>query len=813
MFNNRYISVLFSFQSASSLQGYGFFRAGVLQGSESTVTSDPKTSTAQRKPNRWTDTPDKQPKPDVPPKPQRSRNADDVYNPGSDRSASPKPLTSNPPSSCDVRKPLPKTPAPNPSPPNGSQFHVPNYENQSEMDRYQHHQITATSSSMASPQPFSSIEVSPQSGSNPPYRSPELPPKDKKSQQFSLKAWLKKEKEQVRKGVESDVESTPEPKPQSSRSFSKFKNSMIQKFSSGSTSKKQESPDKRVKESKQTTSPPRRNNFDTPPYDVLLNNYQQRAPVDHYKPDSLLTTSDQPAYPSVESEQIISPIDDPDVDDIITPADNKYQLQNGAPPQMLAKIGDSDLNNNDKYSAHGKFNSPSIWQDKGEDILHGRVLSNQRTDRTDIKVATTSPEYVGSGAESKCVVAHAAPIYKARVINNYENQGKFENPNIIRQQAEPAKSMAENGLSNSYGGSNDTYTDARSPYSRLPAEHTRAKSSDDVLRERQHQGHHSSSHRHNGSESSPYGQHASRSSRSPEKHVPNQETPRKRAVLDNRNYLTPGNRVPMNVHSIGSLIDRFDKYNNNSNLNDDVKPETMTSTPVAPRKAPVMNGDVTEASPPLPPRSPSKSTRSGSTPNDSSNESRKSSSRYTSPDRQSFYTPQQSRMDSHLNNSHISPPSVYSTPQGGNITHSVSNHHQPHQFTPQSSTNSRTSSYLQQPAMNGDAFNDYNDSRLIENGYRGHVMNNGTAHNNINHAPHSNSQIKQSDDRDEGYRAKLRRAANSQSAFDRYSKGTPQYTGRPNFGSQYETNGHSYGTPSSVQSPLHNNDEVSYMAI
>lgn len=801
-------------QSASSLQGYGTFRAGVLKGNDSAVVTEPKTSTAQRKPNRWTDTPDKQTRPDVPPKPTRSRNPEDVYNQGSDRSSSPKPLTSNPPSSVDVRKPLPKTPVTNPSPlQNGGHVPVPNYENQSELNRFQQ-QETATSDILPPPPP--SMEISPHSGSNTPHRHSDHSQKDKKAQQFSLRAWLKREKEQVRRGVESDSETSPESKPQSSRSFSKFKNSMMQKFTSGSTPKKHDNSGKRAKETKQPTSPPGRYEFDTPPapYDALRNNYQQRVPIEHYKQEETRSARDPIPFPSVESDynrsvsdQIISPIDDPDADDIITPEENRYEQHNGVPPQMRSKaeeintrLNDSDVNNNDKFGAHDKFNSPATWQARGDDGPYGRVLKDRRAVTKDVNTTTNGPEYIGSGAESKCVVSHAAPVYKARVINNYENQGKFENPNILRQHAEPAKLLHENDFTNNqkYGTPTEAHIESTNPYIRHSTGHNRARSSDDVLQDRQQPAYQGTSHRHNASESSPYGQ-TPRSSRSVEKHSQKPETPRKRAVLDSRNFLTPGNRAPMNVHSIGSLIDKFDKCNNNSNLNEDVKPETMTSTPVASRKAPVVNGDVTEASPPLPPRSPSKSNRSGSTPNDSINESRKSS-RYTSPDRQSYYTPQ-SRLNNPANNSHMSPPSVYSTPQE-KFQPTVSNQ-QLNQFTPQSNTNSRSNTYFSPPVMNGDTFN---DTRYKENGYSGHVINNNTLHSNSNIPS-------QSEDRDDGYRAKLRRAANSQSAFDRYSKVPPQYTGRPSFGSPYEASSHPYGSPPSVKSPIHNNEEVSYMAI
>lgn len=768
------------------MQGYGTFKAGVLSGAESCITSDPKTSTAQRKTDRRVDTPDEA-KPNIPPKPVRSKIQNEVYSPNSDRSSSPKPLTSNPPSSVDVRKPLPKAPVSNSTPvkKDTSPF-MPNYENQSELDRYQHKPTGSGMITSSPPCPPVPNETSPYShnSSTFPDSEPQYPPsatsKERKSQQFSLKAWLKREREQVRKGVDSDAETPPEPKGQSSMSFSRFKNSMMQKLSTGSSSKKHENNSKKPKDLKQTTSPDRRYDNDScaTPYEAFRNSHQTKS----FTENPVLPPRDNAPFPSVESDPIISPIDDPDADDILSPEVNKYQHQSSAPLQTHksqsdcnTQYRDSDVNNNGKYGVQDK--PYSAWQPRGDDTPYGRVAKDKPTAMSHDNKPPNISEYIGTGAESKRVVGQAAPVYNAVVLNNYGSQGKFETPNIPRQNAEPAKHMHfQNDFGSKYGSPRDSQASANHS-SRYPVEHIRAQSSDDTLRDRQQNAGQNVSRNQNQNENSPYGQ---IKRNVPLDNMPKPETPRKKSVLENRNYLIPGNRVPMNVQSIGSLIDKFDKYNNNSNQNGDLKPET-TSTPVAARRAHVLNGDVTEVSPPLPPRSPAKSHRTGEAVTNTTVDLRPTS-RYSSPDRQGYYTP-----PSRPSHSQMSPPSTYSTPHGNhsNIT------------SPKSKMSSTQSQYTAQS-------NDYFSSPQSNAGFNSNTEGFGDNMKNYN------SFVKPQDEREDGYRARLRRAANNnQSAFDKFSKASPLYTGRPSYGSPYEP----YGSPAQVNPPKHNDDEVSYMAI
>ncbi|XP_053401162.1 uncharacterized protein LOC123549584 isoform X2 [Mercenaria mercenaria] len=828
--------------SACSLQGYGSFRAGVMKGVDSLNTADPKTSTAQRRNNRSNEIQDPT-KPSVPPKPSRSRNADSNYNTDqSDRSASPKPLTSSPPSSVDVYKPLPKAPVQNNhATPNGPLSQAPNYENQSELDRLQqqqhhqhkhhhHHQLQQKQDAYTNNTSVPVPETSPGSTY---YRSPDSSNvNDKKSsQQFSLKTWLKREREQVRKEVESDhvdVVSSPESKSHSSsKSFSRFKNSMIQKFSGSSSNKKQDNSSKRSKDSKggQVTSPvtnKHTTHHSAVPYDVIRNNYNaaDEGKYNQNRESGALNLDSLEEYNRPLPDTVISPIDDPECEEPVISKQTDYGHQSTYPPKIRITseenvVHNGDVNNNDKYDDN-KFHVGSAWaQSKCSDSPYGRVhKDNAGANYNRDNAFTNSP--VEHGVESKRVVAQTVPLYKARIINNYENQGKFENPHAVRQQAEPVKPLTFNSPQDNYNGRSafeNRVEDHKNPYARYDVEHNRNKSLDNTLADNSN-GNRPVNHQQSYSDNNPYGHHGRVNKGHDSVRTPN-ETPRKRTVLENKNYFTPGNRAPMNVQSIGSLIDKFDKYNNNStegqsqqsasqNALSASKPAAMTSTPVASRKV-ATNGDAGEMSPPLPPRlslSPSKS----KPPHAESTSDYRNSSHLT-PDRQAYSSPH-SRLD-HLTSSNFSPPSVYSTPQGEPLQ-STSNWSQNNNnnnfYTPAATNASRSRSFYTSPQSRSSM-----DQEKRGTGNTRGTLTNGDHVANGYHHIHATG-ADQSDDRDDGYRAMLRKAA-TQSTYDRHSKTTPQYTGRSNFGSPYSNaNTTPYSSSAAMKSTVHDHDEVAYMA-
>ncbi|XP_060567218.1 formin-J-like isoform X3 [Ruditapes philippinarum] len=828
--------------SANSLQGYGSFRAGVLKGVDSLNNADPKTSTAQRRGNRLNENQDPS-KPNVPPKPSRSINTDTADQ--SDRSSSPKPLTSSPPSSVDVYKPMPKAPVQNNHVvSNGPSNYAPNYENQSELDRLQqqqhyhhhhhhhHHQQQQHYYQQPTQDAYTnntSVPVSETSPGSTYYRSPNSSnTKDKKSsQQFSLKTWLKREREQVRKEVESDtvdVTSIPESKPNSStKSFSRFKNSMIQKFSGSSSNKKQDNSSKKSKENKgvSVTSPVANKHaahHNAVPYDIIRNNYSA-TDQNKYNPSretGALNLDSLEEYNKPLPDTVISPIDDPECEEPVITKQHDYGHQNMRPQHTINGehvVHNGDVNNNDKYGDN-KFQHTSGWtQSKSSENPYGRLHKDNYVEshKRESAFARGPGDH---GVESKRVVAQTVPLYKARIINNYENQGKFENPHAVRQQAEAVKPMSVNNLHENNNGTvtfENRTEDQKSPYAGYDVEHTRNKSLDNTHVDGAHANKHFS-HTQSNKDNSPYGHHGKLNKGTDVVRSP-QDTPRKRTVLENRNYFTPGNRAPMNVQSIGSLIDKFDKYNNNTtdgqtthqtanqNASSSSNPAAMTSTPrkVSP------NGESSDMSPPLPPRmslSPSKSRTQNTEQADYRN-----SSSHLSADRQAYTSPQ-SRLDN-LTSTNLSPPSVYSTPQGEPV-HSASNWSQHnntnHFYTPTSSNASRSRSFYTSPQTRA---NLDREPRDIDNS-RGNLTN-GNHFTNGYHNSHV-ATADQSEDRDDGYRAMLRKAA-TQSSYDRQSKNTPQYTGRPSFGSPYsETNTTPYSSSSVVKSPVLNNDEVAYMA-
>lgn len=814
-----------------------------MKGTDSSIKTDPKTSTVQRKCNRSNEH-ENQSKPNVPPKPSRSRNIENNYNADhSDRSSSPKPLTASPPSSVDVYKPMPTAPVQNCQiTPNGPLIaHVPNYENQSEFDRLQLHQqqnvfMNKVTLPVQECSPGSAYYGSPESGSAPGSAHY----KDKKPlQQFSLKTWLKREREQVRKGVENDLSDRPSPesKPQSPpRPFARFKNSMIQKFASGSSSKKQDNTSKKSKDSKHSTGTSSSTNRHTTdnnvvhvPYDVIRNNYtsslenkynQPQLPLREY---GALNLDSLEEYNRPIPDTVISPIDDIDCEDQVIAYQTDYEHRNINPPPIRVAteenvVHNSDVNNNDKCDDTFATGC-GLARSRNSEMPYGRV----QKDGTSSSLARDGNAFVqspgvGQGAESKRVVAQTVPLYKARIINNYENQGKFESPHVVRQQAEPVNPVAFSDASDGYHGNSaiERMTgDHNSPHSRFGKDHQRHKSSDNTLMDNTHGGM-SSNHQQSYSDNSPYGHHARIHNKGPDSSRNTKETVRKKILFENKNYFTPGNRAPMNVQSIGSLIDKFDKYNNNipetqqasdQNVVSPSKSSTITPTPVAIRQE-VIHGDASELSPPLPPRlnsSPSKS-NTLSAQVELSN-SYRNSSNCLSPDRQTYNSPH-IRLEN-LTSSPFTPPSAYSTPQGNSGQHITtwSQNNNSSFYTPATSNASRSRNFHNSPQLRGNTEMEARETNTAQEQY--------TRANPLTNGYHNDNLADQSNDRDEGYRAKLRKAANnSQSTFDRYSKNVPQYTGRPSYGSPYtDTSVTTQYSSTTKRTPaMHNSDEVSYMA-
>ena len=808
-------------QSSSGIHGYGTFRDGVMKGVDSALTSDPKTSTAQRKANRWADIPEKQSRPSVPPKPQRGNNADDMYNPSaSDRSTSPKPLTSNPPLSGDVKKPQPKTP-PNGSPETMFSLSVvpPNYENQSELDRMQGHYYpkaynqtsNAPRSTMQMTQSTpASVEHSPPPGSSA-DQSQEVPvtdrtpqsQKDKKSQsQFSLKAWLKREREQVRKEVDSSMEQ-PDAKPQSpSRSFSKFKHSVKQKFSTGA-SKKVDSNSKKSKDQRQHDYQ-QQGSIENPnysPYDILKGNQaitsRSMYPSEddsRSQPIHLLPSLESDFNGNPNSDTVISPLDDPEADDILVPMQGNANDQiDSINPSRSGKYmprtnGISDMNNNNKYSSSFK---PGM-------VGHDNVENAQDNPRQNYDTRGHENAFVSPGAESKRIVAVAAPVYQARVINNYENQGKFDTPNVPRQQARPAKPLRmqnndlNGGLLNGDIPRGSHNVDSPLRYDGAGGVYKTQMHNDRPL---DNQG--------NCVESSPY-YHISRMFKTPEKtptdnhSQASNRTSHSKDMLQNQNYITPRKRVPMNVQSIGSLIDKFDNTETHKHETDGRQDVNTHLQNGGNGNSSSPNGS--GLSPPLPPRSrhlsPQSSTGHSNTPS--------GPPLFTSPERPSF-------QPSH-STSALSQGQCYKSAPVDSSKYPSNNTQYQGRALSQCGTPNRTHNNF---AGTQTSYDNNRDNNQQSNGYHSNYPpTNGYRDNrDYNNGNHSN--IGRTDDRDDGYRAKLRQAANcNQSAFGRLSKTSPQYMGRPSFGSpQNGQTNFSNQDGGFGQSPLHNNAEVSYMAL
>ena len=429
------------FQSACSLHGYGSFRAGVIKGLNDG--KDIKTSTQLRNVDNWVKNLDDSPV--IPPHP----HPEDVHD-GREvietlqRSPSPKALTNTPPLSEDIHKPLPKAPLTSPTTqlvPNGT---LPNYENQAEYDK----QVSKTNANLSTfGTPKFLLET----------RTPTTNESEhsKKSQQFSLKAWLKREREQVRRDMENDtVPSNHGQKLHQSpaRSFTK----MFQKLG-GSSNKKQTDTPKRSKDNKKFTTPPvkpARQQFVqeiSAPYAVVHKEIVSENNVLVAKdiPNGKIADTPGRMFNSGRNvtDAVISPIDENEEE--IETIDQTVNMYNPYSPKTTETFGvpKSDMNNNEnnKLNSHAqrplqlqpettpKQNAGNFGLSEGDPIsdspgyyLNGHGTSHIRSD------SLLTPD-------SDRVLAQTVPVNKAKIINNYENQGKFEIVHAVRQQAEPLK--------------------------------------------------------------------------------------------------------------------------------------------------------------------------------------------------------------------------------------------------------------------------------------------------------------------------------------------------------------------------------------
>lgn len=823
--------------SACSLNGYGTFLAGVQDGVNSSRISDPKTSTAQRKMNQWMaqHLVDGSPKPVVPPKPARANDAIDgdekITMSSSQRSASPKPLTSTPPTSSHLHKPLPKAPIVTQTPISGSNYPSPNYENQSELDRFQHKHASPNLKTEEASQQRTALYIPPDNRN--PSSSKEK--KSSSSQQFSLKAWLKREREQVRRDVESEATSPPyvkETKQQTqSKPFAKFKNSMMQKFSGGSSGKKGDVGTKENKDNKYVQPDtnisskgtmnhvlPYGAKTNTSPYIVNSVAITDRTnpPFANHRFDC-----DDTENPSL-TEAIISPIEDLEEETPLkTTSPYGRHLNYGIvkPERRDTEVTDrsGDVNNNDKFSS---------------DIAVGQTQAGHQTShmydtrdfftpprQTDSHYTPLSSEQAISkyGADSKYVKGQPVPVYTAKIINNYENQGKFETPNAIRQQAEAVvdSSQVRHSLSAPYDNPSRKHTEFMSPYMQESESQNTDFRSPELT---------------NNADTFYFSQEKDASG----KHNSQLDSSLKPTDYGRVRYSTSYQSPPTTSASLYShTYVQSDKYNNNSSYmpngnqgtNDtnqdspynghvdqtENKQGRATFKTASSGKGPGVedtNSAVSETSPPLPPRSPSKSTTSPRSSRPVANDNQRHQDSRTA--KQLFMSPY-ARLDNLTLNPSTpldSPASVYTTPpshlntpnsclspQRTNGTYSQNNY-------PTSST------YSQTPSR--DNYDRRDTDKLSYSGFNRNVPN--------GHAVFAENRNKQgAKPEDDGYRAMLRRAANVN--HDRYGR-LDQYTGRPSFGNG--SNGHSSlasspGQPTNttavVKPSVYGGDpEVSYMA-
>ena len=809
--------MLFFFQSSCSLHGYGSFQAAVMKGIS--CGQDIKTSTQLRHVDNWVKV---NTLPEVPPKPFRKDTHEDRDLPDqAQRSPSPKPITSTPPSAEDVYKPQPKPPVvsrTSPPIPNGTVPMFPNYENQFEYGR----QIPKTNTSNIVGTPHLPVQAKSAVTST---------ENSKRFQQFSLKAWLKREREQVKRDVESDtVISNSDSKQQSpSRSLTKFKNSVFQRFGGGSSNKKQVDSPKKTKHNKEFASPPvkpvRQNYVQeiSAPYAVVKKEIVSENNVlsvrDFAQDESIPEVFKERGYYNNRGfpEPVISPIDDNEVNGEIETVDNNIC---SAENENTFGITKSDLNNNENFKLN--VNTPDIFKPTDEfastQIEIKTELSPpaaQNLDDSgaylgDSELRSHLPHHREEAPDSERLLAQKIPVYKAKIINSRDNQGKFEVIHAVRQHAEPLRGQDTSHKSgrfhehdrfekakhaeNTHVPEDQTafQTPMNSPFT-SPQKYT--KTDPGPIPSHKVQNRYRGSSRQNIERKRDIGKHGRAYN---ERDNPYSAASRTR-LTDNTRAATPGNKETVNNHSIGPLIDKFDKQNNNpehtpiSAFNSSEgevvrkepmipKPLTMTSTPVAHRKE--FSGtldEIIETSPPLPPRSDK--SRHKQSINDNSMVSSSQNNRYRQQEitswntSDSYYGSFTQNIQSPVQNPYkLDTPSIHS-PADPKVN--VSN------------------SFYSPMCHN---YGSPNDSGMVN------IVNNNLSSGTNAYASNNNANMLNNNERDDNYCVRLRRAANN-SAFDRYGQSKTQYQGR--IGPYYQ----SPNSPHVATSGTQNEEGISYMEI
>ena len=801
------------FQSSCSLHGYGSFQAEVMKGLS--CGQDIKTSTQLRKVDNWMKINNL---PDVPQKSQHIE-ITDVTDHSADqitRPPSPKPITCTPPLSENVYKPQPKAPIiSHSSQPlaNGSVPVSPNYENQSSYERHIPKKDTSTDVGMAYLPETTKISVPSTDNS-------------KRFQQFSLKAWLKREKEQVKRDIENDTDvSNSESKQSPSRSLTKLKNSVFQKFGGGSSSKKHiDTPKKSKHYSKDAPTPPvkpvRQNIVHdiSAPYAVVKKEIVSENNVllaRDYTQDKVFKEKETYNEDSVK-EQIISPIEENEFE-----CGNGIDLENEhvSRNENAFEIRKGDVNNNEKIQPNVRpherampantFMSPQTHSGFPSQFKENDVSTTHLGNTRISTYASNQREEVFINTDSERLLAQKIPVYQAKILNNYEIQGKVEVGHAVRQHAEPLRAPTD--TSYKYAGRIQDHStfknyDNQSENQPLPEEQTSFHTPNNspfippqkyaktdpgpVLPSHRVQSSYRGSSRQNIERKRELG-----------KHVPARYE--RDAPYSPSRFTSPGNSQFTTANkndqvttqpSTGTVLDKFDRQNNNMENNPFIafrgteegsvqksaispKPLTMTSTPVAHRRE--LSGNIDEinvTSPPLPPRSDKKKPKQ--TLNDNSLTSPSQNNRYLNPEiqspanRSSYYESFTQNIQSPIQNSYkLGVSEMTSQREPNTFPNNL--------YSPQSYYNSPGGS---------------------------DVFSQTTSHVPLSAKPYETKDFVNNNERDDSYSFQLRRAANN-SAFDRYGQSPSQYQGRSG-PYQQSPNGHDI-----VRTVTRGQEAVSYMAI
>lgn len=789
------------FQSSSSVTGFGNMRSSLIRRISSLRRQgDPRVNREQqlKHVDRWVESIGQPSSNDVDPvatiqtNPKEEPNADQPLPEPfahSNKCPSPKPLTSSPPNGTVLHRPMPKQ-ATSPSSLENSRLPLNhNYEN--------YNDLRVSTSPERLDSLYERKEMNPRRAQIP---LPSTEQTSKKPAQFSLKSWLKRE--QNRRTTNTDK--TPETVDQNKNkpvtgTFSKFRSTVMNRLSSNTDT--QRGVDHRARVDKWNAQEPVRTaesnikqqdslrdeiphagqSHEMTGHGRIFNNIKFSGGVSSPVRNRNRSSSESPGRSSGRgdsrhSSERAQPNSQSQHTSAYQPFSKSQDFGNNVkaePSSSSRQSPQNDMNNN--THSHAMLEQ-SNRRNRAPVALGSQAnITDQYNPSTEVEQHQQGKDYSARVSGVKLSKSNAVPVYKARIVHNYENQLKWDVPIAKRQQAEAvfAGSSNEGHVPNSVGTQNTkvpnkSTVSSNDHYSyRSPGTMQIDKLQKDM--------------RSNFS-SAVYGGNSGRGRRD-------------RQVAEAPENGNPDNKDKSSSapHAVLSLIERFElsKAANGSQQKQCSHNETdfkekqvaMTSTPVTHRKELSLQPD-NDSVPPLPPRGDSQNPFPllDSIPTKPS--TAYGSAHQTTPNpqcRTNHYGSQQSTsltQRNNLGNTNFSSAAVnanYTTPVSGNSV-SGSSYYGQSPYSTDYSTQTPSNKYsglfqnsnLNTPSGNQN-FSSPGTNFKSPSGSEKFVSPLGNTNYNSPDIYSDNTRNTNSNHQDDGYRAQLRKAASS-SKMDRYMK-------------------------------------------